>query len=122
MQAQHQVRIAAAPVTAALVLVATLALGAFGGYVVATALRAPAAVAPVQRVVLQTQSPVVDGSNPSSDDGVVCIPGFTPCIDRGNSEREPLTQQLPASPPMFDEGKMCTFDFKVCREPQNSYD
>jgi hypothetical protein len=122
MQAQHQVRITPAPVTAALVLVATLALGALGGYVVATALRPPAAVAPAQRIVLQTQAPLVDQSSPTLDDGRVCTPDFKTCLDPGNSAGEPLTRQLPASPPTFDEGRMCTSDFKVCREPQNSYD
>jgi hypothetical protein len=88
VQAQQQIRINAAPLTAALVLFATLVLGGFGGYAIGTALRSPAAV-------------------PST---------------RQAAPHLPAAQQLPASAPIFEEGRMCTADFKFCREPQNSYD
>ena len=127
MQAQQEFRINAAPLTATFVLVVGLALGAIGGYAIGTAERsmthAIPSAAPVQRVVPQSQAPLVGGSSLTTDDGTACIPNFTPCIDPGNSPGgEPLTRQLRASPPTFDEGRMCTSDFKVCREPQNSYD
>ena len=126
MQAQQEFRINAPPLTATFVLVVGLALGAIGGYAIATAERsmtqAIPSAAPVQRVVPQSQAPQVGGSSLTSDDGAACMPNFTPCIDPGNSPGETLMRQLPASPPAFDVGRMCASDFTVCREPQNSYD
>jgi hypothetical protein len=83
----------AAPFTAALALVAALVLGGLGGYAIGTTVRAPAAV-PLP----------------------VAIP-----VKGQIAPQPPATQPL-GSPPIFEEGRMCTADFTVCREPQNSYD
>lgn len=47
----------------------------------------------------------------------VAIPSAQPVATRA-----PTVYRAPASSPTFDEGRMCTIDFTVCREPQNSYD
>jgi hypothetical protein len=71
MQAQQQLRINAAPLTATVVLFATLALGAIAGYAIGTADRwsgvTPAVQPATQRVVPQfpaaTQPPIREPQN-----------------------------------------------------------
>ena len=71
MQAQQQLRINAAPLTASVVLLATLALGAIAGYAIGAADRwsgvTPATQPAVQRVVPQfpaaTQPPIREPQN-----------------------------------------------------------
>ena len=67
MQAQQQLRINAAPLTATVVLFAALALGAIAGYAIGAAERSPAAIPSAPQVVPQfpaaTQPPVREPQN-----------------------------------------------------------
>lgn len=67
MQAQQDLRITAAPLTATVVLGAALALGAMAGYWIGTADRSPASIPSSQRVVPQfpaaTQPPAREPQN-----------------------------------------------------------
>jgi hypothetical protein len=67
MQAQQEFRVNAAPLTATFVLLVGLALGAIGGYAIATAERSLSAVPSKPRVIPQfpaaTQPPVREPQN-----------------------------------------------------------
>ena len=108
MQAQQQVRHTATPVTTAFVLVATLALGTFGGFAIATAVRTPAAIPLVQRVVPQ--------SSGRTDSSISPPRGSTACKGRQCSNRAVRTRgrcrgnfQITSD---FDE-EMCKYDVKI---------
>lgn len=122
MQAQQQVRITAAPATAAFVLVATLALGAFGGYAIATAVRASAAIPHAQQGVPQSPATQqIPASKFTIEQGTVCTADFN-CLESLHSIATPVTQQVPESNLIFGDGRMCTPDLKTCLEPGSSAD
>jgi len=124
MQAQQDLRINAAPLMAALVIFASLAIGAFGGYAVSTALRS-SAVVPLTPQQVAPRLPAAEpaqASNLTLDEGKICTADFRTCLEAQNSPAGPSTQQLPTPLPVFEEGRMCTPDFRLCREAQNSYD
>jgi len=124
MQAQQSLRINAAPLTAALVIFATLVIGGFGGYAVGSALRSPVGI-PLTAQPVAPRVPAAEpaqASSPTSDEGRICTADLTFCLEAGESAASPTTQRVPAPLPVFNEGRMCTDDFKLCREPQNSYD
>jgi hypothetical protein len=119
MQAQQELRINAAPLTAALVIVASLVIGGFGGYAVSSALRSstggsitPQHVAPVP-AAQPAQAP-----NLIFDAGKICTVDFKVCLEEQNPAAGPTQQPFAG----FEEGRMCTRDFRLCREVQNSYD
>jgi hypothetical protein len=98
MQAQQEIRVNAAPLTATFVLLVGLAFGAIGGYAIGTAERSiTTAIPSKQQVVPQLPT-------------TLQIPAM------------PYPQNIPDVNPTFDEGRVCTPDLKICREPQNSYD
>jgi hypothetical protein len=85
MQAQREIQISAAPLPAALVLLATLALGSLGGYAVGDAGARSAAVTPSARVIparpvepAPQQTPATDllgairGQTYRADEGQIC--------------------------------------------------
>ena len=121
MQAQHSLRINAAPMTAALVIFASLVIGAAGGYAVGTALQASAAITVTPLVVTPRvpASAPAPLSNLTAYEGKICTADLRFCLEAQDSAVSPSTQQPPAP---FEEGRMCTADFRLCREPQNSYD
>jgi hypothetical protein len=123
MQAQQQLRISAAPLTAAIVIFATLVIGGFGGYAVGAALRSSAgnALTPQQAAPVPAAQPA-QASNLTVDEGRICTADLKICLEAQNTATGPSTQQVPAPLPMFQEGRTCTDDFRLCREPQNSYD
>ena len=123
MQAQHQLRINAAPVTAALVIFASLVIGGFGGYAVGTALRSSTGslITPQQVAPVPAAQPA-QGPNLTMDEGRICTVDLRTCLDAQNSAPGPSIQQVPPPLGAFEEGRMCTPDFRLCREAQNSYD
>jgi hypothetical protein len=121
MQAQQQLRINAAPLTAAIVILATLVIGGFGGYAVGAALRSSGnALIPQQAPVPAAQP--AQASNLTVDQGRICTADLRICLEAQDTAIGPSIRQVPAPLPVFQEGRMCTDDFKLCREPQNSYD
>lgn len=123
MEAQQDLRINAAPWTAALVIFATLVIGGFGGYAVGAALRSSAG----NTLTPQQAAPVpaaqsAQSSNLTVDEGRICTADLTFCLEAQSTPAGPANQQVPALLPMFQEGRTCTDDFRLCREPQNSYD
>jgi hypothetical protein len=124
MQAQQELRINAAPLTAALVIFASLVIGGFGGYAVSTALRSSTAIALTPQVATPRVPAVAPAqlSNLTTYEGRICTADLRFCLEAQSSAASPATQPAPALMPTFDEGRMCTADFRFCREPQNSYD
>jgi hypothetical protein len=122
MQAQQQLRINAAPLTAAIVMLATLVIGGFGGYAVGAALRSSGnALIPQQAAPVPAAQPA-QASNATVDEGRICTADLRICVEAQDTAMGPSIRQVPAPLPVFQEGRMCTDDFKLCREPQNSYD
>jgi hypothetical protein len=119
MQAQQHVRITTGPVTAAFVLIATLALGAFGGYAIATAVRPPVAIPLARQLVPQSPATLrVPASRLATEQSSVCTVDFN-CLESLHSTATRFTQQVPEAKPTFDEGRTCTRDLKTCFEPGN---
>jgi hypothetical protein len=120
MQAQQQVRITTGPVTAAFLLIATLAVGVFGGYAIATAVRTPVEIPLARQLVPQAPATLrVPASRLATEQSSVCTVDFN-CLESLHSTATPFTQEVPGAKPTFDEGKTCTPDFKTCAEPGNS--